>query len=107
MSDTTRVDAGALRATTAAIFTGLGLSGEDADVVADALIEADLLGVSSHGVSNYILSIYAPGLRAGTIAAQPTIEVVHETPVSAVLDGGGGMGHVVGRRAMDLAIAVR
>jgi L-2-hydroxycarboxylate dehydrogenase (NAD+) len=105
MHDTIRVDADALRATTTAIFEGLDLPPKDAAVVADALIEADLLGVSSHGVSNYILSIYVPGLREGTITARPILETVHETPVSAVLDGGGGMGHVVGRRAMDMAIA--
>jgi LDH2 family malate/lactate/ureidoglycolate dehydrogenase len=105
MSEPIRVDADALRTTTAAIFQGLGLPAGDADVVTDALLEADLLGVSSHGVSNYIRTIYEPGLRGGTIAARPEVATVHETPVSAVLDGGGGMGHVVGRRAMDLAIA--
>lgn len=99
-----RVDPSALRATVGEIFQGLDLPAADAAVVADALLEADLLGVSSHGVSNYIELIYAPGLRAGTIAARPEIQVVHETPVSALLDGGSGMGHVVGRRAMDLAI---
>ena len=104
MSEPIRVDADALRTTTAAIFRGLGLPAGDADVVTDALLEADLLGVSSHGVSNYIRTIYEPGLRGGTIAARPEVATVHETPVSAVLDGGSGMGHVVGRRAMDLAI---
>lgn len=105
MTEPIRVEVAALERATAALFRGLGLPGADAALVAEALVEADLLGVSSHGVSNYIRAIYAPGLRDGSIAAQPEITVVRDTPVSAVLDGGGGMGHVVGRRAMDLAIS--
>ena len=104
MSSTVHVDSAALRTTVAAIFRGLDLPPDDADVVADALVEADLLGVASHGVSNYIQLLYAPGLREGSIAARPEIRTVAETAVTALVDGGGGMGHVVGRRAMDLAI---
>ncbi|REJ85870.1 MAG: Ldh family oxidoreductase [Acidobacteria bacterium] len=99
-----RVAEAALREAVEVIFVGLGLTAEDAATVADALVEADLMGVSSHGVSNYIQLIYAPGIRAGRIEARPRLEVVRETPVSAVVDGGGGMGHVVGRFAMELAI---
>jgi LDH2 family malate/lactate/ureidoglycolate dehydrogenase len=100
-----RVDPLQLRRCVEAIFVGLGLNAQDAATVADALVEADLMGVSSHGVSNYIQLIYAPGIRDGRIEARPQIEVVRETPVSAVVDGGGGMGHVVGRFAMELAIS--
>jgi len=103
--DPVPVDSAALRSTVTAIFQELDLPAADAAVVADALVEADLRGVSSHGVSNYIEAIYVPGLRGGTIAARPEIKTVHETPVTALIDGGSGMGHVVGRRAMDLAIA--
>jgi LDH2 family malate/lactate/ureidoglycolate dehydrogenase len=62
------------------------------------------MGVDSHGVSNYIQLLYAPGLRSGTITARPKMEIVHETPIAAVLDGGGGIGLVVGTRAMTIAI---
>jgi LDH2 family malate/lactate/ureidoglycolate dehydrogenase len=103
-ADETKVDAERLHETVRAIFAALGLTAEDAGFVADALVEADLIGVSSHGVSNYIEAIYAPGLRDGTIAPRPEVEVLHETATTATLDGGGGMGHVVGRRAMALAM---
>ncbi len=93
-----------LRATVKALFESFALPPEDAGFVADALVEADLMGVSSHGVSNYIQLIYAPGLEKGTIEANPRIEVVHETNATALIDGGGGMGHVIGTRAMQLAI---
>ncbi|MEM1248547.1 MAG: Ldh family oxidoreductase [Acidobacteriota bacterium] len=99
-----RVNAEKLRRTVEVTFTALGLTREDAAIVADALVQADLWGVSSHGVSNYIESIYVPGLEGGRINARPRFEVVRESSVSAVVDGGGGMGHVVGRRAMEMAI---
>ncbi len=102
--DLVRVREADLRPTVQAIFEALGMPRDDAAISSDALVQADLMGVSSHGVSNYIQLIYEPGLRAGTIEARPGVRVVHETPVSALVDGGGGMGHVVGARAMGIAI---
>lgn len=102
--DSIRVTADRLRRHVAGIFERLGLDATDAATAADVLVQADLMGVDSHGVSNYIQLLYVPGLRSGTIAARPKIEVVHETPISAVLDGGGGLGLVVGTRAMAIAI---
>ena len=102
--DSVRVAEGRLRRHVAGIFERLGLDQADAATAADVLVQADLMGVDSHGVSNYIQLLYAPGLRSGTIVARPKVEVVHETPISAVLDGGGGIGLVVGTRAMTLAI---
>ena len=104
MSEMIRVNAQKLRETVIRIFEALGLPSEGASVVADALVQADLWGVSSHGVSNYIESIYVPGLRRGSIEPTPNVEILRESPVTAVVDGGGGMGHVVGHRAMSLAI---
>jgi len=103
-ADVVRVDAESLRRVVTKVFVALELPPEDAAIVADALVEADLIGVSSHGVSNYIRLLYVPGLRNGTTVARPEIETVHETSVTALVDGGGGMGHVVGHRAMSMAI---
>lgn len=103
-ADVVRVKEADLRATVETLFEGLGLPRDDASSVAEALVEADLMGVSSHGVSNYIQLLYAPGLRDGHINPRPKIQVVRETPVSAVVDGDRGMGPVVGRFAMELAI---
>jgi LDH2 family malate/lactate/ureidoglycolate dehydrogenase len=99
-----RVPAARLARQVAAIFERLGVGAEDAAVAAGILVQADLAGVDSHGVSNYIQLLYEPGLRRGTIAPRPSIEVVAETPISALVDGGGGLGLVVGARAMAIAI---
>lgn len=100
----TRVDAEALRATVEAIFSGLGLAEGDAAVVADLLLEADLMGISTHGVSNYIQMLYAPGLRKGTTRPASDMTVERELPTMALVDGRGCMGQLVGKFAMDLAI---
>jgi LDH2 family malate/lactate/ureidoglycolate dehydrogenase len=101
---TVRIEAGRLRAHVTDIFRRLGLDQGDAATAADVLVQADLMGVDSHGVSNYIQLLYVPGLRGGSIVPRPRIEVVQETPISALIDGGGGLGLVVGSRAMRIAI---
>jgi L-2-hydroxycarboxylate dehydrogenase (NAD+) len=105
MTELVRVSADALRATVERCFAALGMPEADAAISADALVEADLMGISSHGVSNYIQLIYAPGLRSGSIRANPDIQVLRDGACTALVDGGSGMGHVVGHRAMSLAVA--
>jgi L-2-hydroxycarboxylate dehydrogenase (NAD+) len=83
------------------IFRQVGVSEEDARLTADLSVTADLRGVASHGVAH--LRRYADGLRAGTIVARPQERVVTETPVTAVIDAGAGLGHPVSYRAMQRA----
>ena len=104
MNELVRVDVNLLTETVEVIFLALGMPEADAKTAARALIEADLMGVSSHGVSNYIETIYVPGLRDGTINPRPKVRVVKDTGVTVVVDGDGGMGHVIGSHAMLLAI---
>lgn len=104
MTELVRVQADALRTTVERAFAALGMPAADAAISADALLEADLMGISSHGVSNYVQLIYAPGLRSGSIVAQPEIRVERDGGCALLIDGDSGMGHVVGQRAMRLAI---
>jgi LDH2 family malate/lactate/ureidoglycolate dehydrogenase len=75
----------------------------DARTVADVLVLADLRGVGSHGVAR--LSRYVDGLKDGSIQPRDKSKVVKETEVTALVDGGNSLGQVVGRRAMELAMA--
>lgn len=84
------------------LFTKQGLPAEDARTVADVLLAADLRGVDSHGVSR--IFYYMMKLQAGSINMTPDVRVVNETPACALIDGDNGMGPVVGKRAMQLAI---
>jgi LDH2 family malate/lactate/ureidoglycolate dehydrogenase len=86
-------------------FERLGVPEADAAIAADALVTADLRGVDTHGVIRFSPhSWYVKWLREGTMTAKPNIRVVAETPSVALLDGDGGIGMVIGTRAMELAI---
>lgn len=101
-SNAVRVQKQALKDFSVEVFQKLGVSDQDACLAADILIAADTRGIASHGVAH--LRRYADGLRAGTITARPAERVVTETPVTAVIDAGGGLGPPVSYRAMQKAI---
>src|SRR5450631_880801 len=90
------------RAQLKAILRAWGMPEENAEPTADILSWADLHGVDSHGMS--MIPGY-DGLRRSRRAkmdARP--KIVKETPVSALVDGGGGLGHVPAHFAMNTAI---
>ncbi len=85
------------------VFKGLKVPEKDAQTCATTLINADKRGVDSHGVGR-LKTIYYDRINAGIQFPQTEIEVVKEGPTTAVLDGHHGMGMVVSRRAMEMAI---
>ncbi len=86
-------------------FQKLGVPEEDAAIAANVLVMADLRGVDSHGVLRFSpRGWYVKALRDGIMNPEPNITIVSETPATALMDGDGGMGMVVGHRAMNLAI---
>ncbi|MCS7206368.1 MAG: Ldh family oxidoreductase [Dehalococcoidia bacterium] len=102
--ESVRIPAEPLLEFTATLFQRLGVPKADSETAAHVLVLADLRGIDSHGVQHYIESIYVPGLTQGRINPRPQIRVVRETPVSALVNGDGGLGLVVGPFAMRLAI---
>ena len=91
------------RAQLKAILLGWGMPDDNAEITADVLSWADLHGVDSHGIS--MIPSYDALRRSARVnmAAQP--QLVRETPVSAVIDGGGGLGHVPAHFGMSTAIS--
>ena len=86
------------------VFKKLGVDSSDARIVADILVAADLKGISSHGISR--LKRYVDGIKTGSIEPGAKIKVVKETPVSALIDGGNGLGQVVAYKAMKKCIEI-
>jgi len=84
------------------LFEKVKVPTEDAKVLVDNLIEADLRGVDTHGVTR--IAIYIERLQAGSVKAKPQMKVLRDTPVSAILDGDHGLGQVISARAMEMAI---
>lgn len=92
----------ALHTFTKNIFLAIGCSDEHATLATDVLIKADLRGIDSHGAAR--LTGYVRLWEKGRINTKPNIQIVHETPTTATVDGGAGLGLVVAPFAMKIAI---
>ncbi|MBN2605533.1 MAG: Ldh family oxidoreductase [Bacilli bacterium] len=84
-------------------FEKVGIPREDAIFCADVLLESDRRGIESHGVNRF-KPIYIDRIMAGIQHPVTNIEIVRETKTTAVLDGHDGMGMIVSKRAMEMAI---
>lgn len=84
-------------------FTRLNVQEEHARLAADVLISADLRGVSSHGIIR-LHSYYGSRILKGLIDPASPYRVVRETPATLLVDGGNGLGMVVGYHTMQAVI---
>jgi LDH2 family malate/lactate/ureidoglycolate dehydrogenase len=100
---TALIEAPRLQAACSRILRHAAVPPADADFVALSLAEADLRGIHSHGSMR--LGRYVRELREGITNPSPRIRVLGEGPAFARLDGDGGLGQLVGRRAMEVCIA--
>ena len=86
------------------VFRGVGVPEADARVCADVILAADKRGIDSHGVGR-LKSIYYDRIVKDRIQQPVTrFEVVSERGATAVVDGHLGMGMVVAKRCMNMAI---
>ncbi len=85
------------------VFMGVGVPEEDARICADVLITADKRGIDSHGIGR-LKPIYYDRIKEGIQKPVTDIEIVREGMTTAVIDGHDGMGQVIGKKAMDIAI---
>src|SRR5215475_11684013 len=82
------------------ILQAWGMPAPVAATTAEIMSWADLHGIDTHGIS--MVPPYDERRRGGKIDMRAEPKVVKETPVSALIDGGGGLGHPNARRGMDL-----
>lgn len=69
-----------------------GVLPEDARLFAGALVDADVQGASTHGVSR--LAIYVRRMQRGLIDPRGELRVEQQAPAVLVADAGGGLGQV-------------
>ncbi len=93
-----------LRPFVTALFESTGVPHADADRVAECLVQADLRGVSSHGVGR--VPIYLDRLRKGLVKTHPTFVVERPFTSAARVDGDNGLGFLVGTKAMQVATEI-
>jgi LDH2 family malate/lactate/ureidoglycolate dehydrogenase len=102
VSDEVRVDVARLRYFIAMAFEAVGMPAADARAVAGLMAEADLQGSDGHGVIR--LPQYLKRIRAGGVNLHPEIRVERERAGMALLNGDNAMGHLVMKRAAELAM---
>jgi len=74
-------------------FQRFGFTEEQAAVITDVLLLADLYDIRSHGTQRLVR--YHKAIENETIIIDAKPEIVFETPVSAVVDGHAGMGQLI------------
>lgn len=84
------------------VFTKIGCSEDDALLATNVLLSADLRGVDSHGIAR--LSGYVRLWDAKRVNACPQIQLLHQTPSTATVDGDSGLGLVIAPKSMQIAI---
>ncbi len=97
-----RVPAATVRQQIHGILRAWGMPEENAAVTADVMVDTDLFGVDSHGLS--MLMTYEDGVRAGRLQVAAAPRVLKDTGPAALVDGGDGLGHPVAAFAMNLAV---
>ena len=86
-----------------AVFEKMGVPTEDARLCADVLLESDRRGIESHGCNRF-KPIYIDRIKSGILNPVTKIDILKETPTTAVLDANDGMGMVASKKAMDTCI---
>ena len=86
-----------------AVFEKMGVPTEDARLCADVLLESDRRGIESHGCNRF-KPIYIDRIKSGILNPVTKIDILKETPTTAVLDDNDGMGMVASKKAMDMCI---
>lgn len=86
------------------VLVASGVPEADAETIGEVLIESDRRGIDSHGIGR-LKPIYIDRIDAGILDPVTRIEVLKDEKACVTLDGHNGMGHVVAKKAMEMAIA--
>lgn len=84
------------------ILTKMEVPLDQAEIVADVTLDADLKGFSSHGLGRF--PQYIRGLENGNINRYGKISIEYETVSTALINGNHLFGHVVAYKGMEIAI---
>lgn len=83
----------------AAIAAKAGVKKADAAILADALVDADVHGISTHGVSR--LNIYVRRIQKGLIDPKAKIVTERKRGGTLAVDAGNGLGQVQAVKVLD------
>jgi LDH2 family malate/lactate/ureidoglycolate dehydrogenase len=97
-----RVDADRLESFIDALFRGVGMGDEDAELLAGIVVGTDLRGTYSHGCA--LVAGYADRMLKGLIDPRGRPKVIRDSGAALVVDGGNSLGHIGVTFAMRAAI---
>ncbi len=80
----------------------MGLPQDDANTVGSLMADADMQGSDGHGIIRLVP--YARRILAGGLNLNPNIQIEQERTAMALINGDNGMGHLVMKKATELAI---
>jgi len=102
MSGAITIAADQLSALVARLFIAAGVPDSAASTVAEALVDADLEGQSSHGVM--LVEMYIDRIRKGSVSLKQAGEIVSDQGATVVLDAHNALGHLTGDQAIRIAV---
>ena len=97
-----RVPSAKIKDQLVSVFQAWGMSEAHAEVTAEMMVETDLRGVDSHGIS--MLPTYDGEFRNGRLNMRPVFKAVRDAPASALIDADASLGHPVSVYAMNMAV---
>jgi L-2-hydroxycarboxylate dehydrogenase (NAD+) len=99
-----RIQAGAALRFVGGLFREMGVPEDDADLIGEVLVSADLRGIRSHGLAR--MPYFLVRLQRGVIVPRPDLRFTAHTSTTGVLDAGNSIGIVASERAMSEAMGM-
>jgi LDH2 family malate/lactate/ureidoglycolate dehydrogenase len=93
-----RIEPKRLKEISTEILKGLNATDEEAELVAECLVRAEMRGIDTHGV--HFLQLLSDRIDAHMIRVPTELKFVKEDETTSILDGGNGLGQVAAHRAM-------
>jgi len=97
-----KVQSNRLKEVAVHILRGLNATEEEATLVAESLVRADMRGTDTHGVT--YLKLLADRVDMQMIHLPTPLKVIKEDVATGLIDGGNGLGQVAAHRAMTMSI---
>ena len=97
-----RIGPDRLKKVAGAILLSLGASAEEADLIAESLVKAEMRGIPTHGVN--FLPMLAERIEQGLVTVPTPVQTIYDEDAVVHIDGGNGLGQVAAAFAMTKAI---
>jgi LDH2 family malate/lactate/ureidoglycolate dehydrogenase len=96
------VSAERLRDAIGAVIAGLGAEKDEASIVAESLVRAEMRGTDTHGLP--YLKLLAERVGVGMVALPTRVTILRDEHATTLLDGGNGIGQYAGWKAMETSL---